>query len=218
MNTTTEPAIELMGDLCRRLGDIPPDRVRSQLSPGSATIEDLLRPENACCELVDGTLVEKAVGVKKSYLAGFIRDILSPYVRLHNLGMVTQGDGPWELISGIVRLPDVAFVSWNRLPNAEVPDDPVPNVVPDLAVEVISRSNTRSEIARKRGEYFQSGVRLVWEIEPRLRTVRVYRSFEVFEDLSDTDSLDGGEVIPGFSLSVAQLWKELDRRGNTKKA
>ena len=117
------------------------------------------------------------------------------------------------MLLGLVRLPDVAFVSWDRLPERRVPDEPIPNVVPDLAVEVLSASNTAKEMARKRGEYFRAGVRLVWEIDPRARTARVYTSESSFTDLAVNDTLDGGTVLPGFTLPLAQLFAELDRRG-----
>jgi Uma2 family endonuclease len=113
----------------------------------------------------------------------------------------------------LVRLPDLAFVSWDRLPGRRLPDDPVPNVVPDLAVEVLSASNTLGEMARKRSDYFRAGVRAVWEIEPRTRTVRVYTSETAFTDLTANDTLSGAPVLPGFALSLAQLFAELDRHG-----
>jgi Uma2 family endonuclease len=89
----------------------------------------------------------------------------------------------------------------------------VPQLAPDLAVEVLSPSNTRAEMARKRGEYFRAGVRLVWEIDPRKRGVRVYTAADQFTDLSAGDALDGGTVLPGFTLPLADLFAELDRHG-----
>ena len=71
--------------------------------------------------------------------------------------------------------PDVAFFSLDRLPGGGVPDDPIPLLVPDLAVEVISKSNTRKEMDDKLREYFEKGVRLVWYVRPRRRVVNVYR-------------------------------------------
>ena len=213
MNTTFNPPVRTVADLLRRLGDIPPDRVRFDPMPGMATVADLLRPENKGCELVEGTLVEKAMGTREAFLAGHLRELLGPFVRTNNLGILTPGDGPWELISGLVRLPDLAFLSWDSLPNREVPDEPIANAVPDLAVEVLSRSNTPGETARKRGEYFRNGVRLVWEINPRARTVRVYTSETAFTDLTAADTLIGDPVLPGFTLPLAQLFAELDRHG-----
>jgi Uma2 family endonuclease len=73
--------------------------------------------------------------------------------------------------------------------------------------------NTPAEMARKRGEYFRSGVKLLWEVDPYARTVRVYSSETAFADLTATDSLDGRDVLPGFTLPVADLFAELDRHG-----
>ena len=213
MNIPFDPPIHTIGDLLRRLGDVPADRVRFTPVPGTATKDDLLRPENKNCELVDETLVEKPMGMRESLLAIYLGELLGPFVRGRNLGLITGADGTYEVLLGLVRLPDVGFVSWDRLPGRRVPDEPIPNVVPDLAVEVLSPSNTAKEMARKRGEYFQAGVRLVWEIDPRTRTARVYTSETEFTDLTGADVLDGGAVLPGFTLPLAQLFAELDRRG-----
>jgi Uma2 family endonuclease len=213
MNIPFQPPVRTVGELLRRLGDIPADRVRFTPVPGTATVEDLLRSENNGCELVEGTLVERAMGLRESLLAAYLSALLGPTVRGQNLGILSGPDGTYELISGLVRLPDLAFVSWDRLPGRRLPDDPVPNVVPDLAVEVLSASNTLGEMARKRSDYFRAGVRAVWEIEPRTRTVRVYTSETAFTDLTANDTLSGAPVLPGFALSLAQLFAELDRHG-----
>jgi Uma2 family endonuclease len=213
MNIRFRPPILTIADLLRRLGDIPPNRVLFDPVPGTATVADLLRPENRRCELIDGTLVEKAMGFRESLLAAYLSTLLGPAVRGQNLGILTGADGTYEMLSGLVRLPDVAYVSWDRLPNRRVPDEPVPNVVPDLAVEVLGENNTLGEMARKRDEYFRAGVRLVWEIDPRARTVRVYTAPNQVQDLTANDTLAGGAVLPGFSLPLAQLFAELDRHG-----
>jgi Uma2 family endonuclease len=192
---------------------VPPDRVRFDPVPGTAVLDDLLREENEGCELIDGTLVGKAGGFGESVLAGYLGTLLGPVVRGRNLGILTGEHGPFHILPGLVRLPDMAFVSWDRLPGRRIPDEPVPNVVPDLAVEVLSRRNTPAEMALKRGEYFRAGVKLVWEIDPRARTVRVYTAVDQFRDLTAADALDGGAVLPGFTLPLAQLFAELDRHG-----
>jgi Uma2 family endonuclease len=213
MNIPFKPPVRTVADLLRRLGDIPADRVRFSPLPGTATVDDLSRSENSGCELVEGTLVEKAMGLRESLLAAYLSALLGPTVRGQNLGILSGPDGTYELISGLVRLPDLAFVSWDRLPGRRLPDEPVPNVVPDLAVEVLSASNTLGEMSRKRGEYFRAGVRLVWEIDPRARTVRAYTSETAYTDLTATDTLDGAPVLPGFTLPLSQLFAELDRHG-----
>jgi Uma2 family endonuclease len=116
-----------------------------------------------------------------------------------------------RLTAGLVRMPDVTFVLGSRLPNRQVQlDQPFADLAPDLAVEVISPSNTPSEVAAKRQEYFQHGTSLVWVIDPRARTVEVFTGPTASTLLQQTDTLDGGAVLPGFSLPLAQLFAELD--------
>ena len=126
MNIPFQPPIHTIGDLLRRLGDVPPDRVRFTPVPGTATKDDLLRPENKICELVDDTLVMKPVEMRKSLLTIYLCQILGPFIRGRNLGLITGADGTYEVLLGLVRLPDVAFVSWDRLPERRVPDEPIP--------------------------------------------------------------------------------------------
>jgi Uma2 family endonuclease len=213
MNVPFNPPIQSVADLLHRLGDIQPDRVRLNPAPGTATIKDLLKPENEGCELVDGTLVEKAVGQEESFLASWLVMVFNQFVITRNLGIVTGEHGMLELQSGLVRGPDVAFISWGRMKGRRRPKDPIPRSTADLVVEVLSKSNTRAEMARKRDEYFRSGVQMVWEIDPRKRTVRVYTSADRFTDMTAADTLDGGKVLAGFSLRLADLFAELDRHG-----
>ena len=213
MNAIFNPLVRTLADLLHQLGDIPPDRVRFNPIPGTATLKDLLLPENKRCELVDGTLVEKTVGLEESFLAIWLGQILNEFVQSRNLGIVTGESGFLELTEGTVRAPDISFISWDRMPKRRRPSKPIPALTPDLAVEVLSKSNTKKEMTRKRKEYFRSGVRLVWEINPRKRSVRVYTAVDQFSDLSAADILTGDPVLPGFKLPLAQLFVELDRHG-----
>lgn len=133
MNIPFQPPIRTIADLLHRLGDIPADRVRFDPVPGTATIEDLLRPENKGCERVDDTLVEKPMGSPESLLAIALGGLLDAFVDRNNLGVVTGPDGMLQILAGLVRLPDIAFISWDRLPNGVIPEEPVWNVAPDLA-------------------------------------------------------------------------------------
>jgi Uma2 family endonuclease len=85
----------------------------------------------------------------------------------------------------------------------------VPDLAPDLAVEVLSEGNTREEMERKLKEYFLSEVSVVWFVDPRNRTVRVYTSPDDVTELGEGDTLDGGDVLPGFSVPVARLFADL---------
>jgi Uma2 family endonuclease len=130
-----------------------------------------------------------------------------------NLGIVTGPDGTVELMPDLVRIPDVAFTSWDRLPGRRGPRDPVPRLAPNLAIEVLSRSNTPGEMKAKRQDYFTAGVQVVWEIDPDTRTVVVYTAPTAGTTLGAADTLTGGAVLPGYSLPLRDLSAELDRHG-----
>ncbi len=107
------------------------------------------------------------------------------------------------------------------MPGGEVPEEPVPLLVPDLAVEVISRSNTRKEMDEKLQEYFEKGVRLVWYVRPKSRVVDVYTAPDHFTRLTASMQLDGGDVLPGFSVQVGELFRVAEAarqsKGNRRK-
>jgi Uma2 family endonuclease len=211
----TATAIETLADLLAQLGGIAPARVRFRPLPGTATEKDVLNMqahEGRLCELVDGVLVEKGMGFLESYLAGALIEILRGFVKPRHLGLVTAPDGMVRLAPGLVRIPDVAFVSWARLPGRRVPREPIPDLAPDLAVEVLSESNTPDEMARKRREYFAAGVRLVWQVAPLARAVEVYTAPEQVMLLREEDTLEGGEVLPGFALPLREFFAELDQQ------
>ena len=219
MSPTTLEATELetLADFMDRLGGISPTRVRFHPLPGTATEADLLNVlaerRGLIYELVDGTLVEKAMGYRESCLAGTLIMLLRKHVDPKNLGLVSGPDGLMRLYSGLVRIPDVAFASWDRIPGRKVPVEPIPDLVPDLAIEVLSEGNTPAEMARKCREYFAAGVRLVWLIDPATRTAVVHHSPEEFFLFNAEDTLDGGNVLPGLTVPLGPLFAELDLKG-----
>ena len=199
-------------DLVERFGAIPLSRVIQDPPPGTATEQDVIdfdEHEDRLCELIDGTLVEKTVGAYESFLAVSLICLLGDFVKRNNLGIVLGEAGMMRLAPGLVRIPDVSYVSLARLPGHRVPREPIPDLVPDLAVEVISRSNTRQEMDRKLQDYFTAGVRLVWYVyhTPR-REVWVYVSPTEYTIIREGETLDGGAVLPGFQLSLADLFAE----------
>jgi Uma2 family endonuclease len=205
--------IHTLADLMERIGNVPLDRVRAHPAPGTAVEQDVLTAEKEghLCELVDGVLVEKAMAYNESTLAAFLIEMLNAFVRPRNLGLVSGADGMMRLFPGLIRIPDVAYASWDRLPGGRRSGAAIPDLVPDLAVEVLSRSNTKSEMKRKRHDYFSAGVRLVWQVDPEMRTVEVYTSKSRFKCLTELDRLDGGALLSGFELAVRALFAELDR-------
>lgn len=208
---TASPAS--LADLLKRLGGIPPRRVRLVPAPGTGTAADVLALEARCnrlFELVDGVLVEKATGFRESLLAGAILELVRLFVRRLKLGVVVGPDGMIRLSSRLIRIPDVAFISWNRLPGRKIPKKPIPRLAPDLAIEVLSKGNTAKEMAIKRREYFKAGVIRVWEVDPKRRTITVYADPDQGEVIRAGQTVDGAPVLPGFKLSVSDLFGELD--------
>lgn len=214
-----DPAIanlETVAELLERLGDIPPHRVRWKPYPGTATDQDVIAaeaaPEKRLCELIDGTLVEKDMGQYESRLAIVLAYFIETYLDSHDLGICYGADAMLRIVPSRVRLPDVSFVSWDKLPNRELPAEPIANLVPDLAVEVLSEGNTPREMENKRREYFQGGARLVWEIDPDARSARVYTSPNQFQEIGPDGSLDGADVLPGFVLPLQRLFARAGRQ------
>jgi Uma2 family endonuclease len=213
--TTVPPAMETVADLLDRLG-VPPDRIRLHPAPGTATEADVLAAiegEKRLCELVDGVLVEKPMGFYESVLAGILIGFLRAFLEQHDLGILSVPDGTVRLVPGLVRIPDVAFFSWDRFPNRELPAEAIPDLAPDLAVEVLSEGNTEAEMERKLREYFGAGVRLVWYLDPRTRTAQVFTSPNNAHLVLEDDALDGGAVLPGFRPTLRELF---DRAGTRR--
>src|SRR5262245_26385476 len=170
-------SVENLAELMDRIGNVPLERIRMTPPPGLATERDLLRalrkPENKLLELVDGVLVEKAAGTREALLGGIIVQLLWNYVEEHDLGQVLPAGGLLRLAPGSVRVPDVSFISWNQLPAGDLPADAIASLYPDLAIEVLSKGNTRGEIDRKLRDCFFAGTRLAWVINPKTQTADV---------------------------------------------
>jgi Uma2 family endonuclease len=145
------------------------------------------------------------------WIASLLFQHLGPFVLTHQLG--------WAVIEMILlidpaknlqRRPDLAFVSSSRWPlDREIPEDAAWDVVPELAAEVVSPSNSVGEIMTKIEDYFRAGVRLVWVIHPKHRKVYIYDSPTSVRILQAGDALDGGAVVPGFQFPVGALFRGL---------
>lgn len=208
------PEIETLADLLHRLGDIPLERIRFRPYPGTATEQDVVAlPKGRLYELVDGVLVEKAMGYYESRLAASLIFFLESFLDHNDLGISLAPDGLTRIEAGLVRMPDVSFHSWEHFPNRLLPAGAFLEQAPDLAVEILSPSNTEREMDRKRSEYFTGGSRLVWQVYPPTRRVRVYTSVDVFVELAEEDTLVGEPVLPGFTLSVRRWFERAGRRG-----
>jgi Uma2 family endonuclease len=157
------------------------------------------------------------MGWTESLLAGWLIHLLYLFLDKHDLGILTGEQGPFRLWPGLVRMPDVAFISWDQLPNRKIPKKAIPDLYPDLAVEVLSRKNTKAEIDRKLHEYFRSGTRLAWVVNPRKRCVSVYTAPDQFRLVKEDQSLDGGDVLPGLNLPLRDVFAQLDEEPARRK-
>jgi Uma2 family endonuclease len=210
------PANETLADLHARLGSVPLHRIRCHPALGTATEADVLHSvegeEKHLCELVEGVLVEKPMGYYESLLAGVLIQLLWNFLDEHDLGLVLGADATLRLAPGLVRLPDVSFIAWEHFPHRELPTEPIPDLAPDLVVEVLSASNTAAEMERKLREYCAAGVRLIWYVYPEERAVHVYTSPHDVRILQADEILDGGAVLPGFQVIIRDWFGRASRR------
>jgi Uma2 family endonuclease len=200
-------------EVIARFGDIPIARLRTSPPPGEATEADVIElheRHDRLFELIDGTLVEKAMGWRESYLAAWIATLLNNFVQPRKLGLVLGSDGMFRLEREQIRIPDVAYISKQRFAGRAVKPGAFWQLGCDLAVEVISPSNTQREMERKLNDYFAAGVTAVWLVYPKTREVAVYSSATEFVMLSGDEALDGGTLLPGFSVPISQIFAELD--------
>lgn len=165
-------------------------------------------PENGerRLELEDGIIVEMPPSTPlNTVIAGRIITALNNHVLKHKLGYVTVPDGGFKLASGRVRQPDVAFISKKRLPVLPQRFE----IAPDLAVEVVS---TNEDVLKKVSEYIEAGTQLVWVVYPQERTVHIFRGTTApeprWQTLGIEDTLDGENVLPGFTLPVRDIFPD----------
>jgi Uma2 family endonuclease len=213
MATVTESSADWTAvRLAERFGPIPLYRIRTTPRPGEATEEDVIEihdREDRLCELVDGILVEKAIGAYESMLAMEIACLLKNFVKPHKLGTILGADGMLKLAPGLIRIPDVAFLSMSKFPKGRFPRGAAAPLAPDLAVEVLSPSNTVKEMKEKLEDYFAHGARLVWYVDPETRTVDAFTGVNARQRYTANEKVSGGEVLPGFELDIHELFAEL---------
>ncbi|MEZ4669893.1 MAG: Uma2 family endonuclease [Anaerolineae bacterium] len=169
------------------------------------TISNL--PENAdkILELVDGEINEKvASNPYCSAVASKINFFFMSYINQNNIGYVTGEAGGYRISPKDTFAPDVAYISKLRQPNLPYHGfNPIP---PDLAVEVVSPSDSYVEVAKKVRTYLRYGTHLVWVVEPETQTVTIYALDGSQTTLDIDGELDGGEVLPGFKLPVRSIF------------
>ncbi|WP_435007392.1 Uma2 family endonuclease [Tundrisphaera lichenicola] len=172
---------------------------------------DIAPGEEPLYEIVQGQKVEKPpMGTYQILVGSILLGHLYPYARMNGLGRVVS-----EMLFKInkagdpLRRPDVAFVSYDRWPrDRKVDSENGWDVVPDLFIEVVSRSNSAGEVIGKVLEYFKAGARRVWVVYPIERQVYVYESARQTRILGIGEALDGEDLLPGFRLELAELFAD----------
>ncbi len=204
------PAVWTAVDLAARFGAMPMARLRHNRAWGEATEADLLAledcPEKSLCELIDGVLVEKVMGSRESQIAVCLLTVLWSFIRPRQLGTVLGPDGMLRFPNGRVYLPDVTFIARERLPGGELPEAAITPIVPDLCVEIVSRSNSAAEIDSKTADYFAHGVREVWLIRPVDRTFTVLTATGEPRVYGEGDRFAAGAILPGLEFVVGELF------------
>ena len=147
------------------------------------------------------------MGFFESRLATLLTHCIENWLANHKEGFVIGDGALTRLQDGLARIPDVSFYRWDRIGEKSVPRDPICRTVPNLAVEIVSRTNTRAEMDRKRHEYFEAGVELVWIVYPETVTVEVWSTARDCHISGREDTLTGGTVLPGFQLSISEWFQ-----------
>jgi Uma2 family endonuclease len=165
-------------------------------------------PERKGYEYLEGTWVKLHMGNLSTELAFKLVRRLADFVDAENLGKVYPHEFAYQIWPNAprrYRKPDGSFISWERL-TPEAADQPFAHIAPDLAIEVVSPGDRGSDIEEKVQAYFDAGVRLVWVLFPKTRSVHVYRADGSAVRLVGDATLTGEDVVPGFSVKVSELF------------
>jgi Uma2 family endonuclease len=184
--------------------------VRAQPSPIESA--DVPFVEEPLYEVVGGKKVElPPMAVSSNRVAWLVSTHLGTFAVSKGHGWVYMEALHWLDEPGDVkRRPDVSFVSYDRWPRDKpIPDDEAWQVIPELAVEVVSPSDKADDLLEKVEEYFAAGVVQVWVVYPRRRVAHVFESFTSIRVVSTGQDLEGGALLPGFRLPLATLFEDL---------
>ena len=162
-------------------------------------------------ELVDGELVDMDGKPRHGTVTGEIYLLLRGHIGPNNLPFDVGVNTGFQMDPFTLRFPDVHVTSWERMAGYDEGAPGWPAFAPDVAIEVVSASNTPAELARKAGEYFANGTRAMWVADPGPRTVAVRRPDATEQVVGIGDILSGEPEIPGFSCPVADIFAVLDR-------
>jgi Uma2 family endonuclease len=167
-------------------------------------------PDDVLYEVIDGQIVElPPMGTRQEITAGVLHLCLGQFVETQKLGRAVM-ETLFDLTNqvGRKRRPDVAFVSQQRWPRSKpIPETDGWQVVPNLAVEVTSRTNPWDEVMEKVKEYFQVGVERVWVVSPRQLQVHVFETAHTVRIVTLDDDLTDEQLLPGFRLPLRELFE-----------
>ena len=149
--------------------------------------------------------MEKPLGNEESRIGGNFFGFVWTFVRNAKAGFVTMADGLVKMTGGNRRQPDVAVYLKADYPDGVRPTDKATPLPPRLTVEVLSEDNTPAEIDMKLREFFASGCRLAYVIDPKQQTARRHTSGDDFTIIELDGQLDGGDVLPGFEVKLSEL-------------
>lgn len=178
--------------------------------PTAEELRAVLSHPDAFYEVVDGRIVEKPqMSAFSLLIARTLYEALSEFCGHHAGGAAfLEFTFVLDPTRPLKRRPDVAYVSFERWPaDREIPEDGDWEVVPDLAVEVVSPRDLHQEIALKVLEDFRHGMKQVWVVHPGTREVYIHEAPKRVKVLDEQDVLDGGAILPGFRLPVADLFR-----------
>jgi len=151
-------------------------------------------------------------GIKHGVIAGKLCARLQIFVEQHNLGIVCAAETGFYLEKepDTLKAADVSFYSWEMIPMSDIPEG-YGDFPPDLAVEVMSPNDSFTETEKKAFAYLEKGSKMVWVVHPKRQTVTVYRQGSK-KTLKSVDALSGEDVIPGFSVNVAEIFPPIPNR------
>ena len=158
-------------------------------------------------ELVEGELrMMSPSGWKHGEVVGVFHTLLGSHIRQHRLGVIFGAETGFKISESpdTVRAPDIAFIAKENLP-ADEPKEGFWPGAPDLAIEVLSPSDQAEEVAAKTKMWLDSGVQQVWIVDPRKKSLTVHRSSGEVSVFNNDQLFESGEIVPGFSMSVAEL-------------
>lgn len=161
-------------------------------------------------EVMKGELIVSPAGIEHEEVGVRLILALGNFVRQHKLGIVCGSSAGYHMKAGSFLSPDVSFISKERLQGLKRAPKKFFKGGPDLAVEILSPSDTVEKLHEKIVEYFENGTRLMWVINLEEQFVLVYRTPQPDQLLHSRDMLDGEQIVPGFKLPLAELFAELE--------